>query len=84
MQKTQPYCRFLLLLVLFILSMKTVIAQNNPTPFSYEEQWSKVKKQDLEIRPKWVLNVVDTILNQAKLENNTVQIIKSKRSSCCA
>lgn len=77
MLKTQPYCRFALLFVFLLLAVNAVIAENNPSPFSYEDQWSKVALFTKMERPESALKEVDVLLQQARTDKNTVQLIKA-------
>jgi uncharacterized protein YfaS (alpha-2-macroglobulin family) len=77
MLKTQPYCRFSLLFVFLFLAGILFAAENNPTPFSYEDHWKKVAQLNKEVLPESALKEVDTLLLQAKKEKNTVQFIKA-------
>lgn len=77
MLKTQPYCRFVLLFVCLLMAKTAIIAEINPTPFSYEDQWSKVALFTKMERPESALKEVEILLQQAKKEQNTVQLIKA-------
>lgn len=77
MQKTQPYCRLVLLFVFLVLAGNAFTAETKPTPFSYEDQWSKVELFIKAERPESALKEVDILLQQAKTEKNTAQLIKA-------
>ena len=77
MIKTQPYCRFVLMVTFLLFAVNTLSAENRPTPFSYEVQWSKVTQYSKANRPESAMKEVEIILMQAKSENNSVQFIKA-------
>ncbi len=76
MIKTQPYCRFIILISFVFLAANAVLAQNNSTPFSYQEHWDKVAQLTKEDLPESALKEVEIILKQAESDKNTVQLIK--------
>jgi len=77
MRNTKPYCRFVLLLAFILLTGNVLATENNPKPFSYDEEWSKVDQFAKEDRPESALKEVEVILKQAERDHNTVQYIKA-------